>query len=144
MATTSQFPNTTHDSNQEAEAALVNKAVDSGYVAADLAKLSMGGLRDSLLANLLHQGRLFFYTVNFNPAAIAAALTAEQAVTVTGVLTTDVLLSIVPASALTAGTFISGFRISAADTVQLCFGNTTAGSLDPSAAIDYKIIVLRP
>lgn len=144
MATTQTFPAQLHANNVTAAADLVNQALSQGYTTAALANLSEKGLHDSLLANLIQAGTLTEYTVSFNPASVNAATTAEQAVTVTGVLTTDLILSVTPASALTAGTFISGFRISAADTVQLAFGNVTAGALDPAAAINFVFVVLRP
>jgi hypothetical protein len=146
MATTSTFPNAVPADATVAASALVNEAIGAGFTGAQVAALGESGLQNAILTNLISQGVVEVYTVSFNPASVNAAITAEQAVTVTGVATTDYLLAVRPAngSSLTAGTFIAGARISAADTVQITFGNVTAGALDPSAAIDYVFIVLRP
>ena len=73
-----------------------------------------------------------YYTFTFDPAAVAAATSAEQTVTVTGLLAGDVVLSVIKPTA-TAGVGIVGARVSAANTLAVTFMNATAGSLDPTS-----------
>lgn len=81
------------------------------------------------------------YTVSINPASVAAATTAEQTFTVTGVQAGDIVLSINKPT-VTAGLGIANYRVSAADTVAITFVNATAGAVDAGAE-DYEIIVGR-
>lgn len=78
----------------------------------------------------------------FNPASVAAAITAEQSVTVPGVRTTDTILAVTPGAALTAGLAIVGARVTAANTVAVQFANVTAGAID-NAAVDLTFTVGR-
>jgi hypothetical protein len=80
------------------------------------------------------------YTVTFNPASVAAATSAEQDVTVTGVTTADKI--IVNAPALIAGVGIVNARAKAADTVALTFMNATAGAVDPASG-SYTFLAIR-
>ena len=80
-------------------------------------------------------------SVTFNPASVAAATTAEQTVTVTGLKTTDLVFVRKPT--LTAGLGIAGARVSAADTLAITFVNATAGALDPGSEV-YQVLVVRP
>ena len=79
------------------------------------------------------------YSVSFNPASIAAATTAEQSVTVTGVAAGDIVLSVTKPT-VSAGIGIVNARVSAANTVQLTFVNATAGAVDPGAET-YEFVI---
>ncbi len=79
-------------------------------------------------------GGMFYTTAVLDLAAIATITAAYQAVTVPGVLATDVLVNIVPPSGLEAGVIVSGGYVSAANTVQVRLGNPTAGSINPASA----------
>lgn len=76
-------------------------------------------------------------------AEVAANTSAEQAVTVTGVASGDLVLAALPQAALEAGLVASHARVSGANTVQLTMGNHTAAPINPAAA-DWKFVVLRP
>lgn len=87
--------------------------------------------------------QILVFTASLTPAATNANTSAEQSFTVTGLLTSDTLLNVVPPSAPTAG--LSGptqARISAADTLRLTWGNHTGGALTAPAGT-YTVIVLR-
>lgn len=79
--------------------------------------------------------------VTIDPAAIAAATSANNSVTATvpGLKTTDLVVPFKPTT--TAGVTVVGARPSAANTLQIVLGNFTAGSLDPGAeAWDFLVI----
>lgn len=80
------------------------------------------------------------YSVAATPAAVAANTTAAQDITVTGVATTDTLFSVVKPTAQ-AGLGIVGWRIKAANTVEVVFANATAVAITPTAAQVYKFLV---
>ncbi len=81
------------------------------------------------------------YVVTFNPASVATITTAEQDITVTGVTTQDVVLS-VSKPTLTAGLGLANARVKAANTVAVTFVNPTAGAVD-AAEEAYTIVVAR-
>lgn len=84
---------------------------------------------------------IYIVSSTINPAAVAAATSAEQTFTVAGLKLGDTVFVNKPTA--TAGVGIVGARVSATDTLALTFMNATAGSLDP-ASESYIIIVLRP
>lgn len=71
-------------------------------------------------------------------AEVATITTVERDLTVTGLLTTDMLLA-VEKPTHQAGLGIAGFRIKAADTVSIIFTNPTAAGITPTADELYKI-----
>jgi hypothetical protein len=71
-------------------------------------------------------------TASVDPPSIGVQTCAEVAVTLPGVLATDEVVAVPPAS-LEAGLCLSGCRVSAADTVQLRLCNVTAGAIDGAA-----------
>lgn len=81
------------------------------------------------------------YTATINPASVAAATSAEQTFTVTGLRTGDIPVVVKPS--LTAGVGIGNARVSATDTLAITFVNATAGAVDP-ASESYTILVFRP
>lgn len=76
----------------------------------------------------------------FNPAAVAAATSAEQTVTVPGARVGDFVFLSKPTA--TAGVGIVNARVSAADTIAVTFVNATAGSIDP-ASETYTVMWVR-
>lgn len=80
------------------------------------------------------------YSQALDVASVAAATSAEQTFTVTGLTTADKV--IVNGPAQTAGLGIVNARVSAANTLALTFMNATAGALDPASAT-YTIVALR-
>lgn len=81
------------------------------------------------------------YTTTINPASIAAATSAEQTFTVTGLAVGDIPVVIKPSA--TAGVGIVNARVSAANTLAITFMNATAGAVDP-ASESYTVLVFRP
>lgn len=88
----------------------------------------------------LHQS-IVAYTVDVGTlAATATITTAEQTVTVNGVATTDRIVGVSKPTAQ-AGLGIVGWRVTAANTVGITFGNPTAGGLTATADEHYTIWV---
>jgi hypothetical protein len=90
--------------------------------------------------NIWKQG---VFSVTLSPASVANATSAEQTFATTGIglLTTDLVLVQKPTAQ--AGLVIGGSRVSAADTLAITFGNTTAATITPSASEVYVIGVWR-
>lgn len=87
------------------------------------------------------------FTITIDVASVAAAISAEQTFTAPGVLPGDVVWVNTPAigtAALNAGLGVTGARVTAANTIGLRFMNATAGALDPSDAVAYTVLVVRP
>lgn len=82
---------------------------------------------------------VIFTTIN--PASVAAATSAEQTFTVTGLKVGDCVEVTKPTA--TAGLGIVNARVSAADTLAITFMNATAGAIDAPAEV-YTILVIRP
>lgn len=79
-----------------------------------------------------------------SPGSIAANSAAEQALTVTGVATTDFVLGVSKPTAQTGLAVGTNMRISAANTLQLGFGNFTGGAITPTASQTYTFDLYRP
>ena len=80
------------------------------------------------------------YSPSLSPAIVAANTTAEQTFTVSGILATDIPISVVKPTAQ-AGLGIVGFRVSAANTLAITFSNHTGSGITPTAAETYKVVV---
>jgi hypothetical protein len=81
-----------------------------------------------------------YYTPTIDPASVAAATSAEQTFTVTGLAVGDVILTVNKPTA-TAGVGIVNARVSAANTLALTFMNATAGALDPASEV-YHVVAM--
>ena len=84
---------------------------------------------------------VFDFEVTINPASVAAATTAEQDFTVSGLGQNDLILSLTKPT-LTAGIGIVNSRVKAANTLSVTFINATAGVIDPPSET-YKLVVIR-
>lgn len=80
---------------------------------------------------------------SLTPVAVAANTTAEQSFTVPGLQVTDNVSCYSYAAPQTAGVGIVNCRVSAANTLQIGFSNSTAGSLTPVAG-QYYMCICRP
>lgn len=94
---------------------------------------------------LTHGGRvavnMVAYVVSVDAASVGANTSAASTATISGLKTTDTLVSVhKTGAAFTAGLGIVNARISAADTVSIELMNTTAGAIDEAAA-NYTIVV---
>lgn len=84
--------------------------------------------------------KIAVYTATIDPASVAAATSAEQTFTVTGLTTADKVVVIKPSA--TAGVGIVGARVSAANTLAITFMNATAAPVDPPSE-SYTILAFR-
>ncbi len=73
-----------------------------------------------------------------SPAGITANTSAERSFTVTGVLATDAAFVVKPTAQ--AGLMVGSARVSAANTVQVTFGNVTGSTITPTALEVYGVI----
>lgn len=81
---------------------------------------------------------LSILALSVSPVSVAANTTAEQALTVTGILATDVVVTNKPTAQ--AGLIVATSRVSAANTVQVTFGNVTAAAVTPTASQTWDFI----
>lgn len=75
---------------------------------------------------------MLMYTQTLTPTSVAAATTAEQTFTVTG-LVSGTPVAINAQAAFAAGIGIAGVRVSATDTLAITFINTTSAAITPAA-----------
>ena len=81
------------------------------------------------------------YDVVLSPALIVLNTSAEQTFTVNGLNVGDLVLVNKPTSQ--AGLDVYGFRVTAANTLGITFGNFTGLSITPTAAETYKVIAIK-
>ena len=86
-------------------------------------------------------GNLTIYTSTQSPGAITANTSAEDAMTITGVLATD-MVAVVNKPTTQAGLLVGTARVSAANTVQVTFGNDTGATITPTASQSYVVVTL--
>lgn len=72
-------------------------------------------------------------TVTVNPANHTAVASVNTDVTVTGLVTTDVVM-VVPPITLEAGIVVQGAAVSSTDTLRIRTTNASAGAIDPASA----------
>jgi len=82
------------------------------------------------------------YDATWSPAAVANATSAEQALSITGLLAADEAISISKPTAQ-AGLVIGGVRVSAAGSLGVTFGNVTAATITPTGSESYDVHVFR-
>jgi hypothetical protein len=70
------------------------------------------------------------YTATYDPASLAATTARDDAITVTGVAATDIVVGYQAAPALTSGLSIQEVRVSAANTITVRLNNASAGAID--------------
>ena len=91
----------------------------------------------------MHEDRYGVVSLSWTPAGVAAGpLTAAQTTTVLGLRTTDMILRVEPPSTTASISCLHG-RVSAADTLEVTFGNFSTGALT-SASGTYRVHVFRP
>lgn len=76
-----------------------------------------------------------------SPSAVANNTTAEKAMTITGVLATD-MVAVVNKPTTQAGLLVGTGRVSAANTIQVTFGNDTAATITPTVTETYEVITI--
>ncbi len=80
----------------------------------------------------------YFASLTLSPGQINGNSTARETYTVTG-LQTDMLVQVNQIT-VTAGVYVLGCRVSAANTLQLDWWNSTGGALTPTASQEVRII----
>lgn len=93
--------------------------------------LARGNIRES-----------FIIGPSLTPSSVGANTTAAQTFTVRGLLTGDII-QITTNVAQTAGIGIANTRVTANDTLEITFSNSTGGGVIPVAGV-YVLIVDRP
>jgi hypothetical protein len=92
----------------------------------------------SVLSLSIHTTRVL--EVELDPASVAASTVMRQTFTVTGLTTNDVV--IVNPPALIAGLEVVNARVTATDTLQITFWNTTGAPIDAGVQT-YLILAVR-
>jgi hypothetical protein len=82
-------------------------------------------------------GQVTIYTSSQSPTGIATITSAEQSLTVTGVLSTDLVFYNKPTAQ--AGLALCMGRVSAANTVKLSLGNSTGSTITPTGSESWII-----
>ncbi len=80
------------------------------------------------------------YEVTIDPSSVGANTKSRQTFTVSGLTVNDIIT--VNSPALTVGLDLIGFRVSATDTLELLFWNSTGGAIDAGAG-NYLIVATR-
>lgn len=93
--------------------------------------------------DLLHQRVVDIRKVDvtLDPASVAANTTVEQSVTVKGLKTDDIILSVIKPT-LEAGLGVLQGRVSAADTLAIQLINTTGSAIDAGSEV-YTVIYIK-
>jgi len=76
-----------------------------------------------------------------SPSAVNPNTSSEKAMTITGVLATD-MVAVVTKPTTQAGLLVGTGRVSAANTVQVTFGNDTAATITPTTTETYDVITI--
>ena len=79
------------------------------------------------------------YASTQTPTLVAPNTSGERAMTVTGVLATD-MVAVVNKPTTQAGLLVGTARVSAANTIQVTFGNDTAATITPTVGETYEVI----
>lgn len=85
-------------------------------------------------------GVVTIYSTTQSPTSVAPNTSAEQAITVTGTATGQLVILNKPTAQ--AGLALGTARVSAANTVQVTFGNDTAATITPTASETYNVIAI--
>jgi hypothetical protein len=110
-----------------------------GFTSELVGNPQLGGVSDTGIPT---RSQVIVFQVNLTPASVATIVCVEQALTVTGVLATDVLVIAANTVAAATNTLAVAGHVSAANTVALGFCNPTAGALVPTPGT-YNVVVLR-
>ncbi len=108
-------------------------------VGGNLANPQWGGVGDSGVPT---RTQVIVFQVSLTPASVATIVAVEQALTVTGILATDILVSASNTVAMATAVGAIAGHVSAANTIALAYVNPTAGALVPTPGT-YNVVVLR-
>lgn len=85
-------------------------------------------------------GTVTVYATTQSPTSVAPNTSAEQALTVTGVGTGQLVVVTKPTAQ--AGLILGTARVSATNTIQVTFGNDTAATITPTASETYLVTAI--
>jgi hypothetical protein len=85
-------------------------------------------------------GTVTVYATTQSPTSVAPNTSAEQALTVTGVATGQLVIVNKPTAQ--AGLVLGTARVSASNTIQVTFGNDTAATITPTASETYLVTAI--
>jgi hypothetical protein len=87
--------------------------------------------------------RMMLVQASYDPASVAANTTADNSTTITvpGARVGDLVIAFKPTTE--AGLAVVDARVSAANTVQVVFGNFTGGGIDEGAET-WTFLIIRP
>jgi hypothetical protein len=98
-----------------------------------------GGVGDSGVPT---RTQVVVFQISLTPASVATIVCAEQALTISGILATDILAYAANSVAMATAVSATVGHVSAANTIALAYCNPTAGALVPTAGT-HNIVVLR-
>jgi len=101
------------------------------------------GLPQAVEGTQQYGNRFFFMNVLMSPSVVTLSTTAEQSITVTGLIATDMVVSINKPTTQ-AGLLLANGRVSAANTLKLTFANDSTVSVTPTASENYLLLIYRP
>lgn len=84
----------------------------------------------------------FSFTQGASPSSVTNATTSTQTFTVNGLKTTDVILEVIKPTNQ-SGLFVVGGQVSAANTLQVTYGNCSGSPITPTASEKYTVIAYR-
>ena len=88
-------------------------------------------------------GQVIAFNLTLSPTAVANAVAPEYTCTVTGLLSTDIILA-VQKPTHQAGIGLVGARCTASGVLSVGWVNPTAATVTPTASEVYKVVVYRP
>jgi len=96
-------------------------------------------LTDAVRGNV---GTMMVLAPSLTPTALTASTTTSETFTIPGLQTTDIAI-VKFSGSQTAGVGIADSRVSALNTLNIIFSNSTAGTPTPAAGV-YYVVVMRP
>jgi len=79
---------------------------------------------------LIARTPLAVFTATYDPASLAATTSRDDAITVTGVASTDEVVRVEPPAAIAASVVVQGARVTGTDTITVRLTNASAGAVD--------------
>lgn len=84
----------------------------------------------------------FTFTQGAAPSSVTNATTSNQTFTVNGLKTTDFIMD-VSKPTNQSGLFIAAYQVTAANTLQITYGNCSASPITPTASEVYTVVAYR-
>lgn len=81
------------------------------------------------------------YTATFDAASLGATTSRDDSITFTGVVSTDIVLAVIPPPAAAASVVVQACRVSATDTIIARLTNASAGAVDLASGTWTAVVV---